>query len=372
MRRWLVGLILTGWFIPNFAFAQSVVLLDANSASGYQGATRVEAVQSGQEIVVEVVGREITGISGFSAQIIFDASQLSFNGFVSGNAIPDFTGLNIAQGSGTIEIGGASVSGSASTTKGQLGLVKFRVLDGFSGDATVALGLVSISKQGTKESVPTNSQIVIGPTANEALVVDADLTSGHQGGFSILDTQVGDVLLVEIYGHNLMGASGFSAVFDFDPTQLSFDGFDATQIIPNLTGLRLNTGGAVEIGGASVTGTSGVSEGRLGVVRFKVLSTFSGEASIKLIGGRLTIGTDISNYTSDLIVSVTGIAGSGPVVKTPDFNGNGKVDFPDFLMFASAFGKRLGDVGYQAAIDLDDSGAIDFPDFLTFAQQFGK
>jgi len=107
------------------------------------------------------------------------------------------------------------------------------------------------------------------------------------------------------------------------------------------------------------------------VLRFKVLPGFSGEASIELIGGRLTLGTDINNYTSDQIVSVSGIAG-GSIVKTPDFNGNGVVDFPDFLVFAAGFGKTSNDPGFQTAIDLNDNGAVDFPDFLTFAQQFGK
>jgi hypothetical protein len=59
-------------------------------------------------------------------------------------------------------------------------------------------------------------------------------------------------------------------------------------------------------------------------------------------------------------------------VKTPDFDGNGKVEFSDFLLFAAGFGKTQGQAGFDARLDLDGSGKVDFPDFLQFAQQFGK
>lgn len=49
-----------------------------------------------------------------------------------------------------------------------------------------------------------------------------------------------------------------------------------------------------------------------------------------------------------------------------DFDGSGKVDFTDFLSFASAFGTA------SPEHDLNDSGAVDFEDFLIFAGNFGK
>ena len=55
-----------------------------------------------------------------------------------------------------------------------------------------------------------------------------------------------------------------------------------------------------------------------------------------------------------------------------DFDGNGLVDFGDFLRFAASFGKMLGDDGYLAAHDLSGNEIIDFPDFLLFASAFGK
>ena len=61
-----------------------------------------------------------------------------------------------------------------------------------------------------------------------------------------------------------------------------------------------------------------------------------------------------------------------PTPATPDFDGNGVVDFSDFLEFVAQFGLSQGDAGYDARYDLDGDGAIGFGDFLIFANAFGK
>ena len=67
-----------------------------------------------------------------------------------------------------------------------------------------------------------------------------------------------------------------------------------------------------------------------------------------------------------------------PVVEIPaipvlrsDFNDDTRVDFLDFLIFASAFGRNFGETGYAATADLDANGSIDFTDFLIFVEAFG-
>ncbi len=58
--------------------------------------------------------------------------------------------------------------------------------------------------------------------------------------------------------------------------------------------------------------------------------------------------------------------------RSADLDGDGDVDFSDFLLFAAAFGKNEGEPGYNAGADLDSSGAVNFQDFLIFANAFGK
>ena len=56
----------------------------------------------------------------------------------------------------------------------------------------------------------------------------------------------------------------------------------------------------------------------------------------------------------------------------PDFDQNGVVDLPDFLLFVEHFGTSRGDETYEDRYDLDGDGAIAFSDFLIFASAFGK
>lgn len=58
--------------------------------------------------------------------------------------------------------------------------------------------------------------------------------------------------------------------------------------------------------------------------------------------------------------------------KRSDFNGDGNVDFTDFLFFADAFGTRDIFSGYVAEADLDGDGQVAFPDFLIFVNDFGE
>ena len=59
-------------------------------------------------------------------------------------------------------------------------------------------------------------------------------------------------------------------------------------------------------------------------------------------------------------------------VPSPDFDENGVVDVPDFLLFVGAFGSREGQKTYEARYDLNGDGAIGIDDFLIFVSSFGK
>ena len=54
-----------------------------------------------------------------------------------------------------------------------------------------------------------------------------------------------------------------------------------------------------------------------------------------------------------------------------DFNGSGRIDFADFVIFAQGFGRQTGQPGFDERLDLNDNGRIDFPDFVVFARSFG-
>ena len=87
--------------------------------------------------------------------------------------------------------------------------------------------------------------------------------------------------------------------------------------------------------------------------------------------GRYTVmilGQDaLGHYAGQRALQVVVKAG-GP----GDFNGDGVVDFEDFLLFAQHFGTRAGDSGWDARFDLDGDGVVGFSDFLIFGGLFGQ
>jgi hypothetical protein len=69
---------------------------------------------------------------------------------------------------------------------------------------------------------------------------------------------------------------------------------------------------------------------------------------------------------------ITVLSPASGVAIPSDFDGNGRVDFDDFFLFAAAFGARRGQAGYGSKYDLDSNGIIDFDDFFAFAADFGR
>ena len=55
-----------------------------------------------------------------------------------------------------------------------------------------------------------------------------------------------------------------------------------------------------------------------------------------------------------------------------DIDGDSDVDFTDFLLFAGAFGKSVGEPLFVGAADIDSNGTVDFGDFLILASAFGS
>ena len=90
----------------------------------------------------------------------------------------------------------------------------------------------------------------------------------------------------------------------------------------------------------------------------------------------LMVGDTVSllgTYTSKtMFQAFIVIRHESPLARNGDIDGDGDVDFSDFILFTSAFGTIEGGIGYNPAADLDGDGAVVFSDFLIFASAFGK
>ncbi len=85
--------------------------------------------------------------------------------------------------------------------------------------------------------------------------------------------------------------------------------------------------------------------------------------------GKLTLSGNAG--TTEIAVSGTAVDAS-VAGRTPDFTGDGRVNFEDFVLFAQAFGSQEGQPGYDPRFDLNGDDAVNFSDFVTFASAFGK
>ena len=121
----------------------------------------------------------------------------------------------------------------------------------------------------------------------------------------------------------------------------------------------------MEISVVSFGGQATADSGLVGTARFNTTDMLS-ETTIRLVSAEVGRGNERESITpSDIAVTLR------LAQLTPDFNGDGKVDFGDFVAFGMHFGASLGDSRYEAKYDLDKDGMIGFGDFLIFGQEFG-
>lgn len=161
------------------------------------------------------------------------------------------------------------------------------------------------------------------------------------------------------YGHN--GPATDAQLIN--PTDIAIDTTGTLYIADQKLIRKINPSGILtNIAGDGITSSS-TGDGGL-ATDAKVSSAISLVVSNK---GFLYFSDDL-NHT----IRVINLNTPTVTTPTPDFNGDGQVNFSDFIAFVSAFGSRTGQPNYDAKFDLDSSGDVGFTDFLTFSAAFGK
>ncbi len=203
--------------------------------------------------------------------------------------------------------------------------------------------------------------------ANFSLSLDGDGAAGDQA-VTNLDVSPGAVVSIEVFGKDIQSADGISVRFEYNATQVLYEGFDPGGVLPNTQVLALPSTNptAIEISLVSFGGKAAVDSGLVGSIRFRTTSTFSG-TTLRLVRAELGRGGQREEVTFDNTSVALQLA-----VLTPDFNGDGRVGFDDFVLFVGQFGLSRGDEQYDAKYDLDEDGTIGFGDFLIFGRSFGK
>ena len=197
-----------------------------------------------------------------------------------------------------------------------------------------------------------------------SLSLDVNGTAGDQAVTSV-NVSADEIVAIQIFGTGIQNANGLAARFEYDASQVVYEGFEVGDALPNAQALPEHGTGFVEIGIASLGGQTTANSGLVGTVRFRTTAAFSGTA-IRLVRAELSRGGQFETVNLDIRIALQFQA------VTSDFDGDGVVNFADFLAFAGQFGARQGDGQYEAKYDLDSDGAIGFGDFLLFSSSFGK
>ncbi len=124
---------------------------------------------------------------------------------------------------------------------------------------------------------------------------------------------------------------------------------------------------------APLPGTSGGFTPAIGALKGRLYVSDQGS-----FGSPETVGLRVYDTSADTLVAGPISTGLPPNfiaflegVAVADFDGDGDVNFGDFVVFARAFGTGPGSPGWDPKFDLDGDGRVNFGDFVIFARRFG-
>ena len=183
--------------------------LDLDDAAGDQAVSSLD-VSPDQVVSVQIFAMDIQNATGISVRFRYDGTQVAYEGFNPGEALPNAHAL-VRQDTTSVRIGVSSLSGSATVNEGWIGTVRFRTSAAFS-DTEVWLVHAELARDGETEA--------ISPALGVALQVTAfpspDFDGNGQVGFSdfvafagAFGARLGDGKYVAAYDLNNDGGIGF-------------------------------------------------------------------------------------------------------------------------------------------------------------------
>ncbi len=228
--------------------------------------------------------------------------------------------------------------------------------------------------------------VAIEAPENLKFSLDADIGPRNQKGTTVI-VEPEDSFAVQIFAEDIKDMGRFRLSFEYDYTQVSPAYYivgDALEGVAKVDvdfrkpeeGRRVFVmdilPGYVDDGGWFWPVPAPKEGGLFLTLDFKTLEKFH-STEITLIKA-IAEWQQIYDYNADVkLENATILARTQEQAKpTPDFDGDGKVDFVDFLMFVDVFGTTEDEAEYEERFDLDEDGAIGFSDFLIFTTAFGK
>ena len=185
------------------------VSLDLDDAAGDQSVSSLDLLPN-QLFAIQIFATDIQDASGVSLRLTYDQTQLVFEGFDPGDALPGVHAV-VQQDTTSLRINVSSLAGSASVNAGLIGTLRFRTTAAFS-DSEIWLVEAELTRGGQTET--------ISPAVGVALQVAAPRSPDFDGnglvGFSdfmafagVFGAQRGDGKYAAAFDLNSDGAIGF-------------------------------------------------------------------------------------------------------------------------------------------------------------------
>ena len=321
---------------------------------------------SAQSLSLAVSGGGSTTVSGAGTEISVDVSQMGVTASV--NAIQIVFDIDTSVIALTGAPAGFIISGGNAATV--LSLTPVPVPASVSFTFTTAtdvtgmefsIGISSISLDGNPLPVPLPAAILFN---SPSLHLDTQIESPAQNNsaLTLSEKKPGDTIQFQLFAPDVAG-----------------QGFYAIQFELSLQGKRLSSYISSSVSGgwiSQVSGSGNLSLTRLSVTPVSVPSSgYLGQIDLEVTGALtsddMLMVAQASLDGRQLDVSSAVISFEQAVQCPGDFDKNGMINIPDFLLFVKVFGTSSGDATFNALMDMDGNGAVGIPDFLLFVKVFG-
>ena len=146
----LILLLLTSPWSPSTQPGGFSLALDLDHAEGDQAVSSLDVLPD-QPFSIQIFASDIQNATGISVRFRFDPTQVAYEGFDPGEALPNVHAI-VQQDSTSLRIGVSSLSGSATVNAGWIGTVRFRTTTAFS-DTEIWLVHAELARGGQSEAI---------------------------------------------------------------------------------------------------------------------------------------------------------------------------------------------------------------------------
>ena len=151
--------------------------LDLDESDGDQALSSLDVPADGP-VTIQIFGSDTKGANSISVRFGYEAAQLVYEGFVTGDVLPG-AHVPVMQDSTSVRIDVAALSGSATMNGGLVGTIRFRTTDAFS-ETEIRLLRAELSRGGRTEVLTP----ALGVALQLAALPSADFDGSGLVGFA--------------------------------------------------------------------------------------------------------------------------------------------------------------------------------------------